>query len=675
MSIYKITVVIYLLISISLILPAYTKGKQTYPKRAHIYLNSPLDSYDVEILSKWDVVILHMLAQNNSVDKIRQMKKKNPDLIVLAYVPSEEYPITNYKKWDWDTQNGLYHKLLRGITDDMWLLSGDKRHVKFWYENWMLNVTNYSATGQRWNEYLSDFVAKEILSNTLWDGIFYDNTFKTVSWINGGQIDSDRDGKDDSKASLDNNWEQGMKTLFDLTRKKAGRSIVLVGNGDHGYYDDINGLYIENFLMGDKNWSERMDKYKKSATGTVQPNIAIVGHTSPKQINGQQDYQEMRYGLASALMDDGYYGFDAGSYGHAEKWWYDEYNINLGQALGDAQSLDNKEEYELGVWKRDFQNGVAVVNPTGQTQDVELGAEYEKIKGNQDPIMNDGMVVSRLSLSSKDGAIMMNSLQGTGQSQTIDDLPFSNGDFLRFYDIKGNKVRNGFFVFDDNYKANDIIFQGDLNGQPDKNEKIIIQEGVVMEIFDDQGRRLMRDYPYSGNFNQEFNLSVGNLFGNPHKEIMISAQSDGKIMVFNYYGKIMQHGFYPYGRQSRDRFGVAIGNVDGGEQGESVLAFKNGNNAEVLIYDYRFSALKKKITVGSYSNDVRVACGDVDGNGIDEIVVGLNYGNKSTVKVFDFNGKKLSEFDIEHGFVGNVIDVGVLDVNYDGKSDIVVMSK
>ncbi|MGH8327315.1 MAG: hypothetical protein ACRET2_11175, partial [Steroidobacteraceae bacterium] len=53
-------------------------------------------------------------------------------------------------------------------------------------------------------------------------------------------------------------------------------------------------------------------------------------------------------------------------------------------------------------------NGIALVNPKGNgTQTVQLGGTFVKIKGTQDPSVNNGQTVTSVTLNDRDGIILL----------------------------------------------------------------------------------------------------------------------------------------------------------------------------------------------------------------------------------------------------------------------------
>jgi hypothetical protein len=64
--------------------------------------------------------------------------------------------------------------------------------------------------------------------------------------------------------------------------------------------------------------------------------------------------------------------------------------------------------WQNGVYRRDFENGVALVNPRGNGQQtVQLEAGLRRIAGNQDPAVNNGQAVDTVTLQDADGIILV----------------------------------------------------------------------------------------------------------------------------------------------------------------------------------------------------------------------------------------------------------------------------
>lgn len=139
-------------------------------------------------------------------------------------------------------------------------------------------------------------------------------------------------------------------------------------------------------------------------------------------------------------MFDGYFAmtesrtwFNSSPY--RDRWWFDEYSVDLstGQAikslegkgflgipLNEGYNVDDKEEKlrllllnndlnaKRRIWRRDFQNGIVLVNPSGNIKTVDLNGQFRKILGIKDPDFNDGSVVTIIDLPPHSGIILLN---------------------------------------------------------------------------------------------------------------------------------------------------------------------------------------------------------------------------------------------------------------------------
>jgi len=149
-------------------------------------------------------------------------------------------------------------------------------------------------------------------------------------------------------------------------------------------------------------WDVMMKQYQ-TTVANAQDNIAAMTVHGPKD-----DYALMRYGLASSLMDNGYYYYTSIEDQYRSAYWYDEYDVNLGRAIDPPRFA----AWKNGVYMRRFENGMALINPKGNgRQTVQIEPGYRRISGQQDPTTNNGQPADRITLNERDGIILVRSDQ------------------------------------------------------------------------------------------------------------------------------------------------------------------------------------------------------------------------------------------------------------------------
>lgn len=70
------------------------------------------------------------------------------------------------------------------------------------------------------------------------------------------------------------------------------------------------------------------------------------------------------------------------------------------------------------VFRRDFDNGIVVVNGTGQSTTINLGGTFQKIRGSQDPNFNNGQSLNSITLAAYDAAVLIRPAGSSGGGGT-----------------------------------------------------------------------------------------------------------------------------------------------------------------------------------------------------------------------------------------------------------------
>jgi hypothetical protein len=103
-------------------------------------------------------------------------------------------------------------------------------------------------------------------------------------------------------------------------------------------------------------------------------------------------------------MDNGYFAFNDTGRSYYGVPVFDEQNVDLGAAT----SAPPTAAWSNGVYRRDFANGIALVNPKGNgVRTVTLETDFKRIQGTQVPGVNSGQTVRTLTLNDRDGIILL----------------------------------------------------------------------------------------------------------------------------------------------------------------------------------------------------------------------------------------------------------------------------
>src|SRR6185312_11114940 len=139
------------------------------------------------------------------------------------------------------------------------------------------------------------------------------------------------------------------------------------------------------------------------------------------------DFQYFRYVFAANTLDDGYAFFGLSSYinsdivdGSNTATWpiFDEFRggsigkhgwlgLPLATAQGASWTNGNSSSWQNGTHRRDFQNGIVIVNPKGNgARTVTLETTYYHLRGSQASSVNNGAATTSVTLQDGDGIFL-----------------------------------------------------------------------------------------------------------------------------------------------------------------------------------------------------------------------------------------------------------------------------
>lgn len=406
-----------------------------FPRLATMNIGNPKNYDDPAhqtALAKYDVAVLGMyyLWKKNGktpAQAVSEIRAKNPSIILANYTILTECRSTadpaNQYIWDkLSTEQGPNGKY------DWWARTAAGAHVDWSggaYGAWDTNLTLFvtpDANGDRLPQWAAKQFYPKLIESGGFDMWYFDNNF----WRPRSNADWNGDGKDDDKndAAVQKWYREGERAHYEQSAKTAPNVLRMV-NADNDlsgdvhpeaaspfaeYKDVVHAAFLEH-VMGESwsvetwaGWAKLMGWYREIFENLLPPKIVVLN------VKGAStDYQLLRYALATTLLHDGYLSFDPGDY-HSLPW-FDEYDL-AGTAstkwLGAPLEAPPATAWKDGVYRRRFQNGMAIVNPKGNgVKTVSVEAGYQRIAGKQAPGVNDGKAASSITLQDRDGILLV----------------------------------------------------------------------------------------------------------------------------------------------------------------------------------------------------------------------------------------------------------------------------
>lgn len=403
-------------------IPALAADKPPFPRLAGVNNGSPHNYDDAAYQAKLAKLNFSVLNIWTGWDKsygmsleqvVRNIKAINPDSKVFLYENSMEVEDNNaamasvfekvdQMKW-WAFPRGGEGQLLLSPF-------GARTKKSVYLINNTLFTPRDSSGYQQWEWHARWVVQQFYKPNPSIDGFFEDNVF----WRPRIDADWNRDGVTDSKDSPQaGKWlREAYHKRFELMHNLMPGKLVIGNVADWGNASAVltdldqtlNGGVIEGLLGSSyspeawASWTEMMRWYRKTMAAIAEPKL-VAFH----QMGSPTDYKSLRYGLASCLLDNGYFAFTDPSKGYSGVVWFDEFDAKLGQAVIPPATA----AWQKGVFRRDFENGIALVNPKGNgTVEVTLEEDFRRLDGKQAPTVNNGALTRKVVLQERDGIIL-----------------------------------------------------------------------------------------------------------------------------------------------------------------------------------------------------------------------------------------------------------------------------
>ena len=633
-----------------------------YVRTASIYLEGGpvLDAHTQE-LSKFDLVVVPIEVQVWNKSFFKTIRALNPDIIILPYIATVSW---NDAYW----VDELHEAMYEDIKSSWWLKDEDGDQVSVWPNTRALNLNT------PWVPYLASHVKNVVLASGYWDGVYYDEVQDSISWV--GSVDVDRNGRADTASQADALWAENYEELFRTTRELIGNDYIVMTNGSSNpdFFPYVNGRMFETFPSSHNTlaeWKNMVGEYQEVENGVdyAPVNMINVNTDNTGGVGSQDDYRAVRFGLATTLLGDGYFSYDEGTNNHATLWSYDEFDAYLGAPKSNLQNVYNPQQASIdqGVWLREFEEGQVIVNATTSTQTIRLDGEFEKLHGTQDPGVNNGRIVSEVTIAPQDGLILLRPVE------EIINAAYVNGAFARVYDQSGLTKRTGFFAYDSSVRGGLQVVRFDTDD--DGALETVAADDTFVTIYDDDGSLHAQFAPYTVSYNRGINISVGDIENDGSVEIVTGTENGGgpHVRVFNQDGVLINPGFFAYADSFRGGVNVAIGDLNGDNIKEIITGAGYNGGPHVRVFKKDGTLINPGFFAydEAFRGGVHVAVGDVDGDRIDDIVTGPGLGGSPLARVYDRDGNLKSEFYVFDSTDRDGLEVVAADIDGDGLAEII----
>ena len=335
---------------------------------------------------------------------LQAIKARNPDILLGQYTILSEAHDNPRDPASADLRDKLQ-------SSNWWLLNAAGRKVQGTsrYSTWEVNFTKWTeadAGGRRWPEWLAERNHRVFFRDVPeLDIVFLDGVISPLRVT----ADWNRDKRDDNRKSPTVLAAHFAGHLAHWVRlRELAPELFLIGNADNDldnpqWRNQLDGAFLEG-MMGHRwsieswgGWESMMSRYRAVMENTRAPKI--VGFNVAGTLD---DYRFFRYAYASCLMDDGYFSFTDSSREYSSVPWFDEYDYRLGQALSKPPTAAWRD----GVWRRDFEHGIVLVNPGPMARTIRIEEGFRRLSGDQDARTNDGTPAAQVRLAPRDGLVL-----------------------------------------------------------------------------------------------------------------------------------------------------------------------------------------------------------------------------------------------------------------------------
>lgn len=378
------------------------------PKVAALDYSGNFSSDRSSLLARHGLVLLGLsrsMSSSSMGSAVNGIRSRNSSVKIGQYV------LINELKCSASSSSPFYSLVQAANSANWWLRRADGTRAQWTtaYGACDMNVTSWgrkNSAGQTWTQYKWQQDRNSLFNKARFDYVFIDNFWYMPRVTADYRRNSTNQSPGDS--TIQSAWRAGLASYVNHVRGSSSSQRVMGNiNSDLSQSSHVNlldGALIEGAIG--KSWSRETWAGWKSAYDRYR--TAIRNTRSPKDVIFQTfanptDYKMVRYGLASAMMDNGWFMYIPLT-GTMQPKWFDEFDARIGTAVEAPPTAPTQN----GIYKRRYSNGLVLVNPSKTSSaSIQVGSGYKRLSGAQDRAVNNGATQSSVTLPARSGLLML----------------------------------------------------------------------------------------------------------------------------------------------------------------------------------------------------------------------------------------------------------------------------
>ena len=437
--------------------------RTTYPKTA-LFVTGEIAAANMPAaatVAKYDVYVCALDTNRRNPGYFNSIRAANPNIRILAWMTPTQRPtdLSGFQASFYPLSLDTWQSL-----PETWLAKNAAATYVTKGSNYLMNLTSAcpvstmnrtqgpnpgSYTNVTYAQFIGEWIAA-VLPSEGFDGVVLNDTGDNVTGQTPSAWDTDRNGTDESTQTISalgttgTLWELGVRSLYQRIRTRWTNALIVMGLAHTPNGSGSSGRIFENAsdplrsgtfaydIIGPDPYNcyvQFEDSFDPGHSGAgldtpvIIPVLNKFGDTTGRTA---AEFQRQRYHYAQALLDNGFVHYNGAS-GYDTALLYDEIlggtlntygylgtpvavNPTKGQITGTySGGVGIGKVTGTGVYRRDFANGIVLVNPAGNgVQTVSLGTSFRKLIGLIETAVNNGNIITSISLQDRDGIILMN---------------------------------------------------------------------------------------------------------------------------------------------------------------------------------------------------------------------------------------------------------------------------